>query len=309
MSSETLPEVVDRELDVAPVVEINAQAVDRMIAVSKKLPEMARAIEAIRLYGLKATLPGDFARFGDKVELTGPGSERVLSAVGMAGVNVSFTEWSYFKDTGTDKNGDYYYWWYSAKVEIGCLRLGLIQGRAGSRDLFFGKERGAWKDLGDVREADIRMAARRGVFKEALKVAFGLRGIPYGSCSALGIDVSKIKTVEFGSGGNTAAAAPAAKAGTALFVKEVSTRNIKKKDGGTTTVYVIEDENGTKYETFSESIAKEAKALKLAAKKAIFDHEANGKYAPKLKSISGAGDSQPDPEPAGDAQDDGEPQG
>src|SRR5579883_2832491 len=118
MSKDNVPEIAERELDVVPSIEINTHAVDQMIAVSKKLPQMAEAVKAIREYGLKATLPGDFARFGDKVELTGPGAERVLSAIGQAGVSMSFTGWNYAKDTGTDKNGDYYYWWYSAHVEI-----------------------------------------------------------------------------------------------------------------------------------------------------------------------------------------------
>lgn len=299
--AEAIPEIVDRELDVITSVELNTQVVDHMIAVSKKLPQMAEAAKAIRLYGLKATLPGDFVRFGDKVELTGPGAERILGAVGQAGVSMSFTEWNYTKDVGTDKNGEYYYWWYSAKVQIGGTHLGLIQGRAGSRDLFFGKAHGTWKDLSEVREADIRMAARRGVFKEAIKCYFGLRGIPFASCETLGIETSKIKTVEHGSGGNTQASAPAAKAGTPLIVKSVNTRTIHKKDKTTSTVYVITDENGTAYETFSESIAKAAKALMESKEKAIFDHEPNGNFAPKLKSLSSAGKGLVDD--PGDAQD------
>ncbi len=75
-------------------------------------------------------------------------------------------------------------------------------------------------------------------------------------------------------------------------------RKITKKDKSVSIVYVIEDENGTKYETFSESIAKIAKELMIDKKKAIFDHEPNGNFAPKLKSISDAGEvSRPDPEP------------
>ncbi len=297
--ADVIPEVVDRELDVVTSVELNTHAIDQMIAVSKKLPQAAEAVKAIREYGLKATLPGDFVRFGDKVELTGPGAERVLGAVGQAGVSMSFTGWSYTKDTGTDKNGNYYYWWYSATVEIGCMRLGLIQGRAGSRDLFFGKANSVWKDLSDVREADIRMAARRGVFKEALKVAFGLRGIPFDSCAALGIDVNKVKVVEFGGGASTKSGAAPAEIGTPLAIKGVIERKITKKDKTTSIVYVIEDENGTKYETFSESIANAAKDLKAAGKKALFGHTPNGNFAPKLNTIAEANDSQPDAEPQG----------
>ena len=55
-----------------------------------------------------------------------------------------------------------------------------------------------------------------------------------------------------------------------------------------------------------ESIAKAAKGYKEAKQKAIFDHEPpkDPRFAPKLKSMSEANDSQPDPEPQ-----DQEPQG
>ena len=55
------------------------------------------------------------------------------------------------------------------RIDIGDIRNRL--GRAGSRDKFFGYAHGAYKDLGDVKESDIRMAARRGVIKEGIKMA------------------------------------------------------------------------------------------------------------------------------------------
>lgn len=298
MSKESTVELdPSRELEIAPSIKINQAKFDAIIQFAQQSQKMGKALDSIRTFVLGRAFPGDWVRFGDKLELSGPAAERVVSSLAMMGVPVSFTNWKYWKDTGSDKNGEWFTWWYQADVDISGLHVESVQGRASSRDKFFGYEHNAFKDLGDVKEADIRMAARRGVIKEGIKMAMGLRAIPAEHAQSLGLDPSKIKTVEFSSGGNTQASAPAAKAGTPLLVKSVNTRNIKKKDGSTTTVYVITDENGTAYETFSESIAKAAKGYMEAKQKAIFDHEPNGKYAPKLKSMSEANESQPDPEP------------
>ena len=299
MSKDQLPEIVEKDMEIVQPqrLELNQSKFDAMIRFAEQADKIGRTLDTIRKFVLNRALPGDWVRHGDNINLSGPGAERVLSALGLMNIEASFTNWKYWKDTGTDKNGDWFVWWYEADVQIGGLLYEKVQGRAGSRDRFFGYAHGAWKDLSEVKESDIRMAARRGVIKDGIKLALGLRSIPAEAAQSLGIDASKIKSVEYGSGGNSAASsAPAAKAGTPLLVKDVKTRTIKKKDGSETTVYVITDENGTAYETFSESIAKEAKRLKEAGLKAIFDHEANGKYAPKLKSMSEANDSQPDPE-------------
>ncbi len=300
MSKDQLPELVEKDVETLPSIELNQSKFDALIQFSQQTEKLGKALDRIRAFLLGRALPGDFVQHGDTIGPTGPATERMLSALGLMGVPVTFSRWDSNKTTGADKAGDWYDWEYSADVEIGGLRLGRIEAHAGSRDKFFGYAHGNYKDLSEVKEADVRMAARRGVFKEAIRVSLGLRGIPADQAGALGLDIKKIKKVEYGSGGNTSAAStPAAAAGTPLFVKSVNTRNIKKKDGSTTTVYVITDENGTAYETFSESIAKAAKGYMESKQKAIFDHEPNGKFAPKLKSMSEANDSQPDAEPVG----------
>lgn len=286
-----------RELEVAPSIEINQSKFDAIIQFAQQSQKMGKALDSIRTFVLGRAFPGDWVRFGDKLELSGPAAERVVSSLAMMGVPVSFTNWKYWKDTGSDKNGEWFTWWYQADLDVSGLHVEAVQGRASSRDKFFGYEHNAFKDLGDVKEADVRMAARRGVIKEGIKMAMGLRAIPADHAQSLGLDPAKIKTVEFSSaGGKKSDAPPPEKAGTPLLVKSVNQRNTKK-DGSGKTVYIIEDEKGVKYDTFSETMAKEAKRLKDAGIKAIFDWEANGQYAPKLLSLSEANDSKPDPEP------------
>lgn len=300
---EKTTEAVETEIETLPQprLELNQSKFDAMIRFADQADKIGRTLDTIRSFVLKRALPGDWVRHGDSINLSGPGAERVLSALGLMNIEASFTNWRYWKDTGTDKIGDWFVWWYEADVQIGGLRYEKVQGRAGSRDKFFGYANNAYKDLSDVKETDIRMAARRGVIKDGIKLALGLRSIPAEAAGSLGLDVKNIKTVVYGGGASTTAAAPASEAGTPLIVKNVIERTINKKDGTKSIVYVIEDERGTRYETFSESLADAAKDLKTAGKKALFGHTANGKYAPKLNTISEANDSQPDPEPV-DAQ-------
>ncbi len=308
--SDKTTEAVEQEIEIVQPkqLDMNQAKFDAMIRFADQSDKIGRALDTTRAFVMKRALPGDWVQHGDNINLSGPGAERVLSALASLpfGITASFTNWRYWKDTGTDKLGDWFVWWYEADVEIGALRFEKVQGRAGSRDKFFGYANSAWKDLSDVKETDIRMAARRGVIKDGIKLAMGLRSIPYESAAALGLDLKVIKKVEYGGGGSTTAAAAPSALGTPLLVKNVIERSINKKDGTKTIVYVIEDERGTKYETFSESLANAAKDLKDAKKKALFAFSpaANPKFAPKLNSLSEANESQPDPEPQ-----DQEPQG
>lgn len=299
--SDKTTEAVETEIETLPQarLELNQSKFDAMLRFAEQADKIGRTLDTIRTFVMKRALPGDWVQHGDNINLSGPGAERVLSALGLMNIEASFTNWRYWKDTGTDKLGDWFVWWYEADVQIGGLRYEKVQGRAGSRDQFFGYAHNAWKDLSDVKETDIRMAARRGVIKDGIKLALGLRSIPAEAASSLGINVANIKKVEYKSAGAGKAAGPAPeKAGTHLKVKSVATRNTKK-DGTGKTVYVIEDEKGVKYDTFSETIAKDAKALKESGKLAVFDWEPNGSYAPKLLSLVEANDSKPDPESEG----------
>ncbi len=286
--------------------DLNQSSFDAIVKFSEQTERIGKALDNTRSFFFKRAFSGDFVSHNSKT-VSGPGAERILSALGLMGVSWSLTNWEKHKDEGEDANGKWYTHWYSAEAQLGNMRPGRLEGRAGSRDKLFGFKGGKWKDLSDVKEPDIQMAARRCVYKELVRIGLGLRNIPIDDAVAMGLDAKKIAKIEFGSEGNTNTGAAPAAAGTALLIKNVIERKITKKDGsGTSLVYVIEDENGTKYETFSESVANAAKDLHTAGKKALFafSPSANPKFAPKLNSISEANDSKPDPEPQ-----DQEPQG
>lgn len=312
MSKDQQTEIVEKEVEIMPQpqrLELNQSKFDAMIRFADQADKIGRTLDTIRKFVLSRALPGDWVQHGNNINLSGPGAERVLSALGLMNIEASFTNWKYWKDTGTDKNGDWFVWWYEADVQIGGLRYEKVQGRAGSRDQFFGYAHGAWKDLSEVKETDIRMAARRGVIKDGIKLALGLRSIPVESAEALGIDKNKIKAVEYGS----------SKAGTQTsgaqdeFVAVVVDVTIKRQkpageDGkGGYTIYAIKFNNNVTAETLDKTVAEKAKALKT---KKVFARTAaakDPKYAPSLVEIRTAtpeDEKQPEfpAEDAGDAQ-------
>jgi hypothetical protein len=299
MSKENLPELAETELDiVTPTgVELNQNKFQAIMQFAEQTEKIGRALDSIRKFTLNRALPGDWVRHGDNLNLSGPAAERVISALALMGVSASFTNWRYWKDTGTDKNGEWFVWFYEADVQIGGLLLEKVQGRAGSRDQFFGYAHGAWKDLADVKESDIRMAARRGVIKEGVKVALGLRSIPVDAAESLGLDPKKIKTVDYAAG---AKAPAAAKAGTPLLIVDIKQQKGTNKESGKPWIkFLITDEKKAVYTTFSETLATQAKKLQDAGKKVIFDFTVS-KFGNELKAIIEASADAKAPEPERD---------
>ncbi len=285
-----------RELEIAPSVVLNSQKFDAIIQFAQQAEKMGRALDTMRNFVLGRAFPGDWVRFGDKLELSGPAAERVISSLAMMGVPVSFTGWKYWKDTGTDKNGDWYTWWYQADVDIAGLHVEGVQGRAGSRDKFFGYEYGAFKDLADVKEADVRMAARRGVIKEGIKMAMGLRSVPFEHAAKLGLDPSKIKEVEFGNKKDGTTASGVADEFVAKVMKVIIKRDQPDtvKDGKVTKkgykIMSVFFNNNVTAETFDTKVAEKAKSLIGVEAFARTTAAKDAKYAPTLQEIRTATD-------------------
>lgn len=296
MAEKDTPEAADTSLDVhvpqggVALLDANQTKFEAIIRFAEQTEKIGRALDNIRTFVLKRAFPGDWLRFGDKIEMSGAACERILSALGMSGVEASFTNWRYWKDTGNDKNGEWFVWFYEADVRIGGLLLEKVQGRAGSRDKFFGYARGAFKDLADVKESDIRMAARRGVIKEGVKVALGLRNVPYDAAQSLGLDPKKIKTVEFGSNDDKSHA-EATKTdkdgGLRGVLKEAKPvrKGKNKKTGAEWVIYAATLDSGAVAETFDEKLCSGLQSL--IGKRVILFTTPNKdpKYAPNLQEF------------------------
>ena len=282
-SPETAIEVVGNH-------DLNQSAFDAVVKFSEQTEKIGKALDRVRTFFFQRAFSGDFVSHNGKtVNVSGPGAERILSSLGLMGVSWSLTEWEKHKDEGNDNKGGWFTHWYSAEGQIGGMRPGRLEGRAGSRDKLFGYKNGKWKDLSDVKEPDIQMAARRCVYKELVRVGLGMRNIPIEEAVKMGLDPKKIAKIEFGKEGETAAAAAPR---TPVEIKEVKAFSKKPevdKDGKMVkkgyTRYTVIDSAGSEYNTFSESIAKIAKGL--VGKKAMIDYEVS-KYGNDIKEVSPA---------------------
>ena len=287
-----LVEQEDQPLELASSVDLNQSSFDAIVKFSEQTEKIEKALDKVRGFFMRRAFSGDFVSHNGKtVNVSGPGAERILSSLGLMGVGWSLTDWSKHKDEGSDKNGDWYVHWYDAEAKIGNMNLGRIEGRAGSRDKLFGYKNHAWKDLADVKEPDIQMAARRCVYKELVKVGLGMRNIPIADAIKMGLDKEKISLIEFGKEGETKQ--EAAESGTPLTIADLKSFTKKdemdgdkvKKKGYTR--YDIIDDKGGKYSTFDKEVAKAAKALKEAGKKVVIAYTV-GKYGNDIKELKEA---------------------
>lgn len=317
MTQEVTPQDQVRELEIVPQtkpgeVALNQAKIDSVIRFAEQSEKFGKALDTIRRFMLQRAYPGDFVLFDDKLSLSGPAAERMVSALALMGVSVSFTNWRSTKSDGEDKNGKWLTWFYEADVDIGGLHIEKMEGRASSRDLFFGFEHGQWKDIGDVKEHDIRMAARRGVIKEGIQVALGMRSLPNDEAflNSIGLDPKKIKTIKFGSSKKGTAVSGASDAFIAKVVK-VTIKREKKAEGDKPgyKIMAIAFNNNVTAETFDEKVATKAKELMAAGTEAFARTSAakDSKYAPKLEEIMTATEDHkkqlapkdPPPPPAG----------
>lgn len=257
--TETIP---DPSQEMEPVVEtevVAPQAVDNddfegMIAKSKRLNEIAEAKDKFRKFILARALKNDWMQFGDKLELGHAGTGRIGSDLG-----VSYTNWKSWRETGKDERGEYVRWFYSCTANCSGRVLEHVIGRADSRQKFFGHAHGKDKQLHDINESDIRVAAWRAAMKESVKQMFGLHSIPVEQAEELGLDPKKIKKVRFDENekSNKADEGKTEK----IVAKLVGVGQRNTKTGKTVYVVNLDHKEVPKADTFSETMAKEAKSL------------------------------------------------
>lgn len=274
---ETTPEAGAEIL--GPTEGLNEDKYEALLLLADRIESVVMAQNKIRTALLKSAMPGDFVRFGDKVELTGPGAERIAANIGISiiGITDDKTAWK-------DGNGDAYTWRYIGDATLGKRVLEKVEGRASSRDKFFGYENGKWKELSEVKEADVRTSARRSLLKESVKLMLGLRSLPSDPAflASIGLDPEKVRKVEFGGRGEQAVTASAS--GTPVLIKElkvfakkdeVDPKDPQKVIKRGWTRYDVLDDKGAKYSTFDKKIAEFAKTL--VGKMAVIDYEASTK--------------------------------
>lgn len=123
--------------------------------------------------------------------LSGAGADRVASSIG-----ISFTNWKEKREEGEDEKGKWYRYWFEVDTSFGGRTI-KVMGRSSSRDKFFGMAYGQLKELSDIDESNIRMAAFHNAMKEGVKILLGLRNIPLEEFEKAGIKMVYARKYEF----------------------------------------------------------------------------------------------------------------
>ena len=269
----------DAEMETLPVatgVVAGTLAIEDQLALAENIGKLVDAQNKIRMTLLKLAQSGDWVVFGDgekaKAELNFAGAMRIGSTLG-----VSFLNWSAEKETGTDEKGQWYRWNYECDA-VFRGRTVRVYGRASSRDKFFGKARGEFKELHDIDEGNIRQAARRGAMKEGVKVLFGMHHMDPTELEKFGVRMEHAAGVSFKSAETKAEESQTA---------TVTVQDVRMKKGDNWTKYTIIDTGGVAYSTFSETFATVAKEAKSTGKNVVVTFVV-GKFGPEIKGIANA---------------------
>ncbi len=169
--------------------------------VANNIEKFVEAKQKIWQAILKLAKPGDWVVFESEdknsptgkrsvVCLTGAGADRIASALG-----ISFMNWKEQKEEGEDSKGVWYRYWFEVDVVFGGRIIKAI-GRAGSRDKFFGYVHGQLKELSDIDESNIKIAAYHNAMKEGVKLILGLRNIPLEEFKKYNIELIYARKVE-----------------------------------------------------------------------------------------------------------------
>lgn len=169
-----------------------AQNIDRFVVAKQKI---WRAILRLAKVGdwvvFESADPNSPTNKRSSVCLSGAGADRIASSIG-----ISFTNWQERKEQGQDEKGAWYRYWYEADASFGGRTIRAM-GRAGSRDKFFGVAHGQLKELSEIDESNIRVAAYHNCMKEGVKILLGLRNIPKEEFEKAGIQLAYARRYEF----------------------------------------------------------------------------------------------------------------
>jgi hypothetical protein len=219
--------------------------------IAKNAERMVQAKQKVWSVLLKIAKPGDWTVFESqgkkKAEVGHAGCMRYAAFLG-----IIFTNWTAEKINGTDEKGQWFRW----DFECDCVFAGRtirVYGRAGSRDKFFGKNQGEFRELHEINEGDIKIAARRSAMKEGVKTVLGLHHIPPEELEAAGVKLEYAGGYSFKSKDQKAQETQAV---------TVAIAEVTMKKGDKWTRYTVNDVEGVSYSTFSETIAKKAKEAK-----------------------------------------------
>lgn len=261
-------EVVPQEIEEQQTAALTAHHMDGIIAMAAKIESFAKAMDTITGQIIKRAYDNDWVCHDRsdvpvsdrKANIGAAAAERIAAFLGITERN-----WKARKEVAED--GQSYTWIHEAELTLGNRTI-RVMGQAGTRDKFFGYADRAWKPLDEVKESDIRTASLRACRKEGVRTLLGLRNIPITRLQALGLNIEKIKQVNFQTklSAEDKASAPAAGG---LIQKTIIPMELVPKDGETNGKkwcrWTIKDQGRVEYGMFSPREGKRIAALLEAA--------------------------------------------
>jgi len=161
----------------------------------KMAEEQVLFMNKLSIIGLKATDESDWVNFGDmNVYPTAAGALRIRRNTLISIWNVKCE-----REDLKDKRGEYYVYTFTGNVGI-KQRGDYIEvlGTCSSRDTFFAKEYGKWKQIEEIDTTNIKKAARTNMVANGITEYLGLKKPGAKRFRQAGLDITKVPHVKFG---------------------------------------------------------------------------------------------------------------
>jgi hypothetical protein len=246
-------------------------ASDKLIEIAEKAEKRIEAVKKIKQTALKVTNEADWVDENGRPYLQVSGSEKIARLFDISwkidGPQYDFSE-----------DGHYICTW-KGTFSIGNVSIEAIGSRS-SRDGFFkryGYEDGKKQELppSTIEKNDVEKAAYTNLLGNGITRLLGIRNMSYDDLAAVGLDISKIRKVEYKRKGKPAVSMPQEinaipendKTDTVVtnIVKITKTTGNNKQTGSPYSLFRIYCDNNILYSTFDEKIANIAKSAQEAS--------------------------------------------
>lgn len=187
-------------------------------ALIKHLEIQKEAFKKLRVILLGYTREKDWVNIDGSPFLQESGAQAIAGPMSVNIVDIKSE-----KSWGEDKKGRFYTWKYTGRAYSLKIRREIeIEGICSSRDKFFGKVGGEYKELEEVDEANVMRKSLTNLYRNGVMRLLGLRNIEWGELSRASLNIDSIKKVEHTIGGRKTGAAE----------KAISDAKEKEKEGG-----------------------------------------------------------------------------
>ncbi len=296
---EDVPEIevdYERETSLTP---FEGDYMDVTVEVADHIAKYEKAVDTIMNFIIRRCYPGDFVSHDKastpleerKVNISGAAAERIARDLGIQESNRTKPE----KKMHEKRPGHYY---YECEGDFSFRGRNIHAiGMASTLNPFY--SRAYEKDIPpeNIREEYVMREAWRDCMKQAIKMLFGIRGIPISKLRELGYDTSKVKFVNFtAKEGSQTVKNPAATAkpeGTNSPIAEsahavITIENMQAKTSKKgKAFYSVHDSEGVQYFAWGNAESELVKKLVLAwrEKRSVTVNIKDGQYPTILEVI------------------------